>query len=190
MLFETSYAHEEALVDSLWMVSHLHDPQVRLIEVDAEPSLYVQGHLPGAIQLDWYTDIQPQPNRDLLDAEQFASLCSRLGISRETTVVFYGDQSNWYATYAFWLFRLHGHTDLRLLNGGRRKWELEGRCFTQRIPHYPPTNYLRRASTKPIRAVASDIFVICTTRIRPSGKNGTENQSKTISSSYFAPSIC
>src|SRR5947209_5736958 len=102
----TGYTHPESLVETEWVAAHLDDPQVRIIEADEDPLLYEIGHLPGAVKLDWHTDVQDPVRRDFVDQAQFEALMSRYGVTPETTVVFYGDKNNWYAAYSFWLFRL------------------------------------------------------------------------------------
>jgi Rhodanese-like domain len=121
------YAHPEALVDTDWIAQHLNDPMVRIIESNEDISLYGTGHIPGAVHVDWHKDLNDQTIRDYLDPEQFAALASQIGITPETTLVFYGDKSNWWACYALWVFALFGHKDLRILNGGRNKWISEAR---------------------------------------------------------------
>jgi thiosulfate/3-mercaptopyruvate sulfurtransferase len=148
----TGYAHPEALVETDWMAAHLDDPQVRIIEADEDPLLYDVGHLRNAVKLDWHTDAQDPVRRDFVSKAQFEALMSRYGITPETTVVFYGDKNNWYAAYSFWLFRLYGHRDLRLMNGGRTKWEQEGRPYTQEVPTPTPTTYTAQAPDLTIRA--------------------------------------
>ena len=135
------YAHPEALVDTASLAQHLNDPTVRIIESNEDVALYGTGHLPGAVHVDWHKDLNNQVVRDYLDPEHFAELAGWIGITPETTLVFYGDKSNWWACYALWVFALFGHKDLRILNGGRDKWKAEGRSFTKDIPKYPETKY-------------------------------------------------
>lgn len=135
------YAHPEVLVDTTWVADHLNDPNVRLVESNEDILLYDTGHIPGAIKIDWIADLNDPVTRDYLDRERFEQLLSSKGIGNDTTVVFYGDKSNWWATYAFWVFKLFGHKDARILNGGRAKWIAEGRELTREVPHYPPTEY-------------------------------------------------
>src|SRR4051794_14366205 len=136
-----SYAHPEALVSTDWVQQHLDDPKVRIVESDEDVLLYDMWHIPGAVKIDWQGDLQDQLRRDYIDAEKFAALCARSGIAPDTTVVFYGDKSNWWACYAFWAFKLFGHADCRVMNGGRKLWEAEGRPTTRDIPRYPSTRY-------------------------------------------------
>jgi len=135
------YAHPEGLVDTAWVAAHLDDPQVRLVESNEDLLLYDSGHIPGAVKVDWLEDLNDPVVRHYLDAEHFAALLARKGIARDTTVVLYGDKSNWWATYAFWVFKLFGHPDVRILNGGRARWIAEGRPLTRTQSSYPPASY-------------------------------------------------
>ncbi len=135
----SDYAHPEVLVSADWVEQHLNDPKIRIVESDEDIINYSNpGHIPGAVMIDWQTDLQDQLRRDYIDAARFSELCSKAGISHDTTVVFYGDKSNWWACYAFWAFKLFGHADCRILNGGRKLWLDEGRPTTKEIPQYPP----------------------------------------------------
>lgn len=136
-----AYAHPEVLVDTEWVAAHLEDPNVRLIESNEDVLLYDQGHIPGAIKIDWIDDLNDPIMRDYLDHERFEQLLSAKGISNDTTVIFYGDKNNWWATYALWVFKLFGHADARILNGGRAKWIAEGRPLTRDVPTYAATSY-------------------------------------------------
>ncbi|MCS7088480.1 MAG: sulfurtransferase [Thermoflexales bacterium] len=136
------YAHPEALVSTAWLAEHLNDPNVRIVESNEDPLLYDTGHIPGAVKIDWTSDLNDPIRRDYLDSERFARLMSEKGIANDTFVVFYGDKNNWWAAYAFWVFQLFGHTKAALLDGGRKKWVDEGRPLTREVPHYPPTNYI------------------------------------------------
>jgi len=138
---EQNYAHPEALVSTQWVADHLNDPNVRIVESNEDVILYDKGHIPGAIKIDWVGDLNDPLIRDYLDADRFAKLLSSKGISKDTTVVFYGDKNNWWATYAFWVFQLFGHTNAKIMNGGRKKWEEEGRPMTTEVPKYPETDY-------------------------------------------------
>ena len=138
---EQNYAHPEALVSTPWVADHLNDPNVRIVESNEDVILYDKGHIPGAIKIDWVGDLNDPIVRDYLDADRFAKLLSNKGISKDTTVVFYGDKNNWWATYAFWVFQLFGHTNAKIMNGGRKKWEEEGRPMTTEVPKYPETDY-------------------------------------------------
>jgi thiosulfate/3-mercaptopyruvate sulfurtransferase len=135
------YAHPEKLVTADWLEAHLDDPNVVIVESDEDVLLYDTGHIPGAVKVDWHTELNDQLTRDYLDGEGFARLMSEKGISRDSTVVFYGDNFNWWAAYALWVFSLFGHPDVRLLNGGRMKWMADGRPTTTDIPKRPETEY-------------------------------------------------
>jgi thiosulfate/3-mercaptopyruvate sulfurtransferase len=135
------YAYPEVLVETDWVAEHANDPQVRIVESDEDILLYDQGHIPGAIKIDWVADLNDPVVRDYLDRERFAKLLSDNGIGNDTTVVFYGDKHNWWATYAFWVFKLFGHKDARIMNGGRAKWIAEGRELSKQTPHYPQAAY-------------------------------------------------
>jgi thiosulfate/3-mercaptopyruvate sulfurtransferase len=137
----SGYAHPEVLVDTAWVADHLDDPNVRIVESNEDILLYDQGHIPGAVKLDWLGELNDPVVRDYLDRERFEQLLSSKGISNDTTVVFYGDKNNWWATYAFWVFKLFGHKDARILNGGRAKWLAEGRPVSTEVPSYPPATY-------------------------------------------------
>jgi len=137
----TEYAHPESLVSTEWIADHLNDSKVRIIESNEDILLYDTGHIPGAVHVDWRQDLNDPIVRDYLDPKGFAKLASRVGITPETTIVFYGDKSNWWATYAFWVFSLFGHKDLRILNGGRDKWIAEKRELTREVPKVTPTQY-------------------------------------------------
>ncbi len=135
------YAHPEKLVSTEWLADHLEDPQVVVVESDEDVLLYETGHIPGAVKVDWHADLNHPVVRDYLDGETFAKLMSTRGISRDHTVVFYGDNFNWWAAYALWVFTLFGHPDTRLLDGGRQKWIAEGRPLTQEVPTRPAAEY-------------------------------------------------
>jgi thiosulfate/3-mercaptopyruvate sulfurtransferase len=154
----TAYVHPEVLVDTEWVAAHLNDPQVRLVESDEDALLYETGHIPGAVKVDWFTTLQHPVRRDFLTKEEFEALCSSLGIANDTTVVFYGDKSNWFAVSAFWLCEYYGHQDKRIMNGGRAKWVAEGRPLTTDLPQYPPTQYRASEPMAGIRAFRDDVM--------------------------------
>jgi thiosulfate/3-mercaptopyruvate sulfurtransferase len=135
------YARPEALVTTQWVADHLNDPNVKILESNEDVLLYDTGHIPGAQKLDWHADLNDPLERDYLEPAQFAELVGRLGITPETTVVFYGDKNNWWATYALWVFRLFGHDNVKVMDGGRKKWEDEARPTTTDVPTYPRTEY-------------------------------------------------
>jgi thiosulfate/3-mercaptopyruvate sulfurtransferase len=154
-----SYAHPEVLVSTEWVAGHLDDPKVRIVETDEDPALYVQGHIPGAVEIGWHLQLQDQLRRDYIDAKAFEALCSSAGIANDTTVVFYGDKSNWWACYAFWAFKLFGHQDCRIMDGGYSLWKAEGRPLVRDVPTYAPTSYVARGiEQKTIRAFRDDVL--------------------------------
>jgi thiosulfate/3-mercaptopyruvate sulfurtransferase len=136
-----TYAHPEVLVSADWALAHIKDPKVRIVESDEDILLYDLSHIPGAVRIDWQGDLQDQLVRDYITTEKFAALCSKAGIGDDTTVVFYGDNSNWWACYAFWAFKLFGHRECRILDGGRKLWLDQGRPTSTEVPSYPPARY-------------------------------------------------
>jgi thiosulfate/3-mercaptopyruvate sulfurtransferase len=149
---QSSYAHPEVLVDTEWVAQHLNDPTVRIVEADEDPLLYEVGHIPNAVKLDWHTDVQDPLRRDFVNREAFEALMRRYGISNDTTVVFYGDKNNWYAAYSYWLFKYYSHQNAKIMNGGRTKWEAEGREYTKDVPQFAPTEYHAKEPDQNIRA--------------------------------------
>jgi thiosulfate/3-mercaptopyruvate sulfurtransferase len=146
------YAHPETLVSTGWVAEHRNDPKVRLVEVDVDFSLYEKGHIEGAVGWSWESDLCDQVRRDIIDKAAFEQLCSKAGISNDTTVVLYGDANNWFAAWAFWQFKMYGHDDVRLMNGGRKRWELDGRPYTTEAPKVSPTQYRARDADLSLRA--------------------------------------
>jgi thiosulfate/3-mercaptopyruvate sulfurtransferase len=155
-----NYKHPEALVSTDWVADHLSDPNVRLVEVDVDTSSYEKGHIQNAVALNWQMQLQDNGRRDLLNQKQFEELCSKSGITNDTTVILYGDNNNWFAAYALWQFKYFGHRDVRLMNGGRKKWELEGRPFTTEVPQVTPTNYKAQPADENIRARREQVFQV------------------------------
>jgi len=155
----SGYIHPEVLVETDWVANHLNDATVRLIEADEDVLLYEIGHLPGAVKLDWHVDVQDPVSRDFVDQQGFENLMSHWGISNETTIVLYGDKNNWYACYSFWLFSMYGHKNMKIMNGGRQKWEIEGRQFTKEVPHFEPATYHAQAMDESIRAFRDDVLI-------------------------------
>jgi thiosulfate/3-mercaptopyruvate sulfurtransferase len=135
------YVHPEVLVSTEWVAGHLDDPGVRVVESNEDPLLYSSGHLPGAVEVDWTRDLNDPVRRDYLDREGFEALMRRIGATRDTVVVFYGDRNNWWATYAYWVFQLFGHGKARIMDGGRIKWVNEGRPLNREVPSYLPSEY-------------------------------------------------
>ena len=146
------YAHPEVLVDADWVEAHLHDPKVRLIEVDVDTSAYEQGHIPGAVGLNWLKELQDQVVRAPVSQAQLEALLSRAGVSSDTTIVLYGDNNNWFAAWAFWILKYYGHQDVRLLDGGRVKWLEDKRELTTSVPFHAQTDYHTQAPKEDIRA--------------------------------------
>jgi thiosulfate/3-mercaptopyruvate sulfurtransferase len=138
---DKKYAHPESLVSTEWLAAHLDDPAVRVLESDEDVLLYDVGHIPGAQKIDWHADLNDPVQRDYIGREQFQALVRRLGIDDRTTVVFYGDKSNWWATYALWVFHLFGVTNTMILDGGRAKWEAEGREMTTGVRAVKPSQF-------------------------------------------------
>ena len=153
------YAHPELLVSTEWVAEHLDDPKVRIVESDEDVLLYDIGHIPGAVKLDWHTDLQDQVKRDYVDRARFEELLSERGIGNDTTVVFYGDKNNWWATYAFWAFQLFGHRNAKIMNGGRQKWIEEQRALSTEVPSYPRAEYRApERNDKEIRAFRDQVL--------------------------------
>ena len=153
------YAHPDRLVSTQWLSAHIGTPGLKVVESDEDVLLYDVGHIPGAVKVDWHLDLNDPVERDYIDGEQFAALMSRKGISRDDTVVIYGDKSNWWAAYALWVFTLFGHEDVRLLDGGRDAWLAENRETTLDVPDSPVTEYpVVERDDAPIRAYASDVL--------------------------------
>lgn len=152
------YAHPEMLVETDWVAAHLSDSLVRIVESNEDYLLYDTGHIPGAVKVDWFTTLQDTIRRDFIDKSSFEKLCSQLGITPDTTVVFYGDRNNWFACYAFWLFEYYGHTKMRILNGGRIKWLKENRPLSMEFPRYPATNYQAKEPDLSVRAFREQVL--------------------------------
>jgi thiosulfate/3-mercaptopyruvate sulfurtransferase len=153
-----AYADPSVVVTTAWLADHLDDPNLVVVESDEDVLLYETGHIPGAVKIDWHTELQDPVTRDYIDGEGFAALMRAKGIERDHTVVFYGDKSNWWAAYALWAFTLFDHPDVRLLDGGRGKWLAEGRPVTTDKPHREPSNYpVVERNDEPIRAYREDV---------------------------------
>ncbi|HSU65379.1 MAG TPA: rhodanese-like domain-containing protein [Tepidisphaeraceae bacterium] len=153
-----SYAHPEALVDTEWVANHAKDPNVKVLEVDVDTTSYDKGHIPGAIGWNWQLDLQDRVQRDVVDPRTFAELCRRSGIKPTDTVVIYGDNNNWFAAWALWQFKYHGHKDVRLMNGGRKKWELEKRPLTTDPPQITRSEYPIPPADESIRAYRQEVL--------------------------------
>jgi thiosulfate/3-mercaptopyruvate sulfurtransferase len=153
------YAHPERLVTADWLEQRLGQPGLVVVESDEDVLLYETGHIPGAVKVDWHTELNDPVVRDYLDGEGFAALLSRKGISRDDTIVIYGDKNNWWAAYALWVFSLFGHEDVRLLDGGRDRWIAEGRPITTDAPAITPTDYpVIERDDSTLRAYKEDVL--------------------------------
>jgi len=145
-------SRNDVLVDADWVEAHLDDPQVAVVEVDEDTSAYEKNHIRNAIRIDWKRDLQDPVRRDFVNKEQFEALLSERGIGNDTTVVLYGGNNNWFASYAYWYFKLYGHQDVKLLDGGRKKWELDSRDLVEQVPTRPATTYVAQEQDASIRA--------------------------------------
>ncbi|MBC3193812.1 sulfurtransferase [Pseudonocardia sp. C8] len=153
------YAHPERLVTTAWLADHLKDPGLVVVESDEDVLLYDTGHIPGAVKVDWHTELNDPVTRDYVDGERFAEIMSERGIGRDTTIVVYGDKNNWWAAYALWVFSLFGHPDVRLLDGGRSKWIAEGREVTTDTPSPERAEYpVVARDDSVIRAFKDDVL--------------------------------
>ncbi|HZY91643.1 MAG TPA: sulfurtransferase [Thermoplasmata archaeon] len=154
----THYAHPEVLVDTEWLAKHLSDPAVRIVEVDYDPAAnYEMGHVPGAVLFDWKKDINDPVARDLVSREGLTNLFHRSGINPETVLVLYGDFNNWFAAFAFWVLKYYGVHDVRILNGGRKKWITEDRPLTKDVPRVVPGSLQAKGPDERLRAYLEDV---------------------------------
>ena len=156
----SEYAHPEVLVSTQWAADHLNDPKVRLIEVDVDTTAYDQGHIAGAVGWNWQTQLQDNIRRDLIDKTALEKLLGQSGVSNDTTVVLYGDNNNWFAAYAFWQLKYYGHKDVRLMNGGRKKWLEEKRPITTDAPKIAPASYRATGPDESVRARKEQVFTL------------------------------
>jgi thiosulfate/3-mercaptopyruvate sulfurtransferase len=150
-------SRDTALVSADWAEKNLETPGIVFVEVDEDTTAYDGGHIPGAIKLDWKKDLQDPVRRDFVNGEQFSALLSERGISNDDTVVLYGGNNNWFAAYAYWYFKLYGHEDVKLLDGGRKKWELDARPYSTDVPSRPKTTYQAKSPDLSIRAFRDDV---------------------------------
>jgi len=148
---------EAVLVDADWVEAHLDDPKVVLVEVDEDTAAYEKNHIRGAVRIDWKQDLQDPVRRDFVDRSAFEKLLSERGISNDDTVVLYGGNNNWFAAYAYWYFKLYGHQDVRLLDGGRKRWELDSRELVTEVAQRPPTSYTAQEQDRSIRAFRDEV---------------------------------
>ena len=156
----TDYAHPDSLVSTEWVANHGGDANVRLVEVDVDTSAYEQGHIAGAVGWNWQSQLQQPVQRDLASKEEIEQLLGASGIGNETTVILYGDNNNWFAAWAFWQLKYYGHGDVRLMNGGRVKWEAEGRPLTTDVPSYPSASYSASGGDQSIRAYRDQVLAL------------------------------
>jgi thiosulfate/3-mercaptopyruvate sulfurtransferase len=155
----TNYANPEVLVETDWVKENLDKPGIKLVEIDVDTKAYKAGHIPGAVGLNWQTQLQDQVRRDIISKDAFETLLSSTGISPDDTVILYGDNHNWFAAYGFWLFKIYGHRDVRLMNGGRVKWLNENdKELTTELPEITPTKYRAAEPNFEFRAMLSQIF--------------------------------
>ena len=148
---------KDVLVDTQWVEDHLDDDSVRIVEVDENPGLYAEAHIPGAIGFDWQYDLQDQVKRDFLGPEDFGELFGGRGISNEHTIVLYGDRNNWFAAYTYWYLKYYGHDNVKLMNGPREKWISEGRPTTTDVPDFEPQTFTAQPGDDAIRAKRDEV---------------------------------
>jgi thiosulfate/3-mercaptopyruvate sulfurtransferase len=148
----TGYAHPEVLVDTAWVAAHQNDPKVRIVEVDVDTTAYEQGHVPGAVGWNWTTQLCDTVRRDIIPKDAFEKLMAAAGIGNDTTVILYGDNNNWFAAWALWQMKIYGHKDVRLMNGGRKKWLEEGRELSTDAPKITPATYRASGPDLSLRA--------------------------------------
>jgi thiosulfate/3-mercaptopyruvate sulfurtransferase len=150
-------SRSDVLVDAEWVQEHLNDPGIVLVEVDEDTSAYDKGHIRGAVRIDWKNELQDPVRRDFVDRTGFENLLSEKGIANDDLVILYGGNNNWFAAYAYWYFRLYGHQNVKLLDGGRKKWELDSRELVEAVPSRPKTNYSAREQDRDIRAFRDEV---------------------------------
>jgi thiosulfate/3-mercaptopyruvate sulfurtransferase len=161
-----AYAHPDALVETDWLAEHVGDPNIRIIEVDEDTTAFEGGHIPGAVGWNWSTDLHHPTNRDYVDQEGLSALLRKAGVGPDTTVILYGGNNNWFASYAYWLLRYLGFGNVKLLNGGRKKWELEGRDLSKEVSVYPETDLrITEPVAGDLRALRDDVL----SRVREEG---------------------
>jgi thiosulfate/3-mercaptopyruvate sulfurtransferase len=153
----TDYVHPDVLVSTSWVADHLNDPNVKIVEVDVDTTSYDKGHIKNAVGWNWQTQLQDRVRRDVVDPRAFAELCRSAGINNGDTVILYGDNNNWFAAWAFWQFQYHGHKNIKLMNGGRKKWEEEKRPFVTEKPQTSKSNYSIPPTDESIRAYRREV---------------------------------
>ena len=156
----SDYKHPEVLVSTKWAAEHRNDPKIRLVEVDVDTTAYDQGHIPGAVGWNWQTQLQDNVRRDLIQKSALEELLGKSGISNDTAILLYGDNNNWFAAYAFWQLKYYGHKDVRLIDGGRKKWVAEKRPLTTDVPKITPVSYHAEEPDESIRAYKEQVFAI------------------------------
>ena len=149
---------KDVLVDTQWVEDHLDDKSIRIVEVDENPALYAEAHIPGAIGFDWKADLQDQVKRDFLGPDAFGDLFGGAGVSNDHTIVLYGDRNNWFAAYTYWYLKYYGHDDVKLMNGPREKWISEGRPTTADVPRHTPGTFTARPGDESIRAKRDEVL--------------------------------
>ena len=154
------YVHPEVLVSTQWVAEHANDPSVRLVEVDVDTTAFEQGHIAGAVGWNWQTQLQDNIRRDLIEKQALESLLGQSGISNDTAIILYGDNNNWFAAYAFWQLKYYGHKDVRLMNGGRKKWLEEKRALTSEVSKLTPTSYRANGPDESLRARKEQVLAI------------------------------
>src|SRR3954467_14399928 len=157
---------KDVLVDTQWVEDHLEDPSIRIVEVDENPALYAEAHIPGAVGFDWRQDLQDPVERDFLDAASFGQLFGSRGISNDHTIVLYGDRNNWFAAYTYWYLKYYGHDDVKLINGPREKWISEGRPTTTDAPSYEATKFNAQPGDDAIRAKRDEVLGVLSSDTR------------------------
>src|SRR6266478_4009352 len=153
----SDYAHPEVLVTTDWVAAHAKDPGIRVVEVDVDTTAYDQGHIDGAISWNWQTELQDAIRRDLADPQAFEGLLGKAGISADTTIVLYGDNNNWFAAWAFWQLKIYGHDDVRIMDGGRKKWLAEGRELSTQTPSFTAVKYKAGVPDLSLRAFLPEV---------------------------------
>jgi thiosulfate/3-mercaptopyruvate sulfurtransferase len=158
MAVDKGYANPDVLVTTEWVAENLDNPEIQIAEASEDVLLYEIGHIPGAVKFDWHEHLQHPVLRDFIDEEGFNELMSANGITRDTTVIFYGDNNNWWAAYAYWFFKYRGHDKVKIMDGGRQKWEAEGRPFTREVPKKERSNYTGATTRAELRAFRDDVM--------------------------------
>lgn len=184
------YAYPNVLVSTQWINDHLDDPKIRIVEVDYIPATsYILGHIPGAVLFDWQRDIIDSRKRDVISKEDLEKSLQRIGVNNDTTIIVYGDFKNWFATFAFWIFKYYGAQDVRLMNGSRKKWLEEVRPISLDIPSYPRGNFKASDPDKSIRAFMNDVKEIINSqgKILVDVRTNDEYNGKTLAPTEYSP---